>query len=125
MVSRLNISREVLVLSFDTLIIVIHVVATVIGLVLGWGWINGTLNLIANALVKCRLLPRQAFRRIRRFEAIVCQKWAATTLHRPSWSEETYPLDIGESGEISTRHRSPPFSPPRLQPSTAKTCQKM
>ncbi len=38
-------------LSFDTLIIVIHVVATVIGLVLGWGWINGTLNLIANALV--------------------------------------------------------------------------
>lgn len=38
-------------LSFDTLIIVIHVVATIIGFVLGLGWINGTLNLITNALV--------------------------------------------------------------------------
>ncbi len=38
-------------LSFDTVVIVIHVVATLVGFVLGWGWINGFVSLVTNVLV--------------------------------------------------------------------------
>lgn len=38
-------------LSFDSMIIMIHVVATIAGFVLGLGWINGFVSLVMSVLI--------------------------------------------------------------------------